>query len=191
MVRLTLVLTMTALAVTTTLAQSVPVPRPFPGAGAPPSGTSTPRTPPAAPPPAPTPAPPVETTPQPIATPAPPAAASGPEIPGVPLYPTAEFLDTIDAGSGQQYYLYGTHAPYRDIVNYYRTVLRNSGREIYRSPGVYQFDLGRFNESRMAYPPSVVVKDYAESNPSGFLFVSGTTETRFQTIIQIVPAEAP
>jgi hypothetical protein len=53
-----------------------------------------------------------------------------------------------------------------------------------------QFDLGRFQENQMAYPPSVVVKDYAWNGAPGYLAVSGTTEKRFRTVIQIVPPTA-
>lgn len=159
---------------------SVPVPRPFPGAGGPPS-TSTPRPAPPAPAPA---GVPKTTAPAEAVAPAP----VGPDLPGVPpVYPTAEYLDSIDAGSGQRYYLYGTDAPFSDIVAYYKTVTRNGGREIYRTPGVHQFELGRFDEDRMAYPPSVVVKDYASDSSRGYLHVDGTNERWFRTIIQIVP----
>lgn len=105
----------------------------------------------------------------------------------VPVYPSAEFLDVFDAGAGQRYYLYGTNLPYAEIVTYYRTTLKNGGREIYKAPGMHQFDLGKFQDDVMAYPPSVVVKDYVTPNSPGFLFVSGTTEKRYRTIIQIVP----
>ena len=57
-------------------------------------------------------------------------------------------------------------------------------------PAMQQFDLGRFDEDAMAYPPSVVVKDYTWNNSPGYLAVSGTTEKRFKTIIQIVAAGA-
>ena len=50
-----------------------------------------------------------------------------------------------------------------------------------------QFDLGKYQEETMAYPPSVVVKDYADGT-SGYVHVKGTTERHFKTIIQIVPA---
>lgn len=164
----------------------VPVPRPFPGAPAPPASSD--------PPPA---------SPQvPIATQAPqapapqvqapaPAPPAGPNLQGVPpIYPAAEHLDTIDAGAGQRYYLYGTDAPFADIVAYYRTVLKNGGREIYRTPGMHQFDLGRFDDERMVYPPSVVIKDYAGGTTPGYLHVAGVEEKRYRTVIQIVPPSA-
>ncbi|HUF47906.1 MAG TPA: hypothetical protein VMM93_08820 [Vicinamibacterales bacterium] len=136
-----------------------PVPRPFPGAA-----PRTPAVPPAEQPPA-------ETT-----------------LAGAPVYPTAEFLESFDAGQNQRYYLYGSNTSYETIVTYYRSVLRNNGREIFREPAMHQFELGRFDDNRMAFPPSVVVKDYAGGGPAGYLFVDGTTEKRFLTIIQIVPA---
>ena len=106
------------------------------------------------------------------------------------MYPSAEFIAGYDAGQGQHYYLYGTDMPYEDIVAYYRTVLRNGGRELFREPPTRQFDLGRYQEDSMAYPPSVVVKDYTWNGAPGYLAVSGTTEKRYRTIIQIVPATA-
>ena len=56
-----------------------------------------------------------------------------------------------------------------------------------QSPAMQQFELGRFNDDTMAYPPSVVVKDYAWNGSEGYLHVDGTTTRRFRTVIQIVP----
>jgi hypothetical protein len=42
----------------------------------------------------------------------------------------------------------------------------------------------------MSFPPSVVVKDYTWNGSDGYLHVSGTTETRYKTVIQIVPPGA-
>jgi hypothetical protein len=168
--------------------QSLPVPQPFPGAGStenaqPPSSPKTP---------APQ-RPAAAATGQPAPAPARPSPADvtvprAPVLPtSVPVYPSAEFLETFDAGAGQQYYLFGTNLPYADIVAYYRNVLKTGGHEVYRTPGVYQFDLGRFDDGKMAFPPSIVVKDYQTENSPGYLFVSGTSEKRYRTIIQIVP----
>lgn len=106
---------------------------------------------------------------------------------GAPLYPAAVFLETIDAGKGQQYHLYGVNAPYADIVIYYRTTLKNGGREIFEAPAMHQWELGRFQSQTMAYPPSIVVKDYTWNGSEGYPHVSGATVTRYRTIIQIVP----
>ena len=104
-----------------------------------------------------------------------------------PIYPAAEFLEEFDAGRGQRFYIYGTNLPYQDIVDYYKARLRNHGREIFETPATQQFELGRFDDKTMAFPPSVVVKDYGWSGSEGYLVVDGTTERRFMTIIQILP----
>ncbi len=106
---------------------------------------------------------------------------------GAPVYPAAVFLETIDAGKGQQYHLYGVQSPYADIVAYYKTTLKNGGRVIFQAPAMHQFELGRFQEETMAYPPSVVVKDYTWNGSEGYPHVDGSTVTRYRTIIQIVP----
>ena len=155
------------------------VPQPFPGSA--PARPADPST-----------APATSTAPPPTSAPLPepprPPAAQAPQ--GLPVYPTAEFIDGYDAGSGQRYYLYGTDMPFEDIVAYYRNVLKNGGRELFREPPTRQFDLGRYQETTMAYPPSVVVKDYTWNGSAGYLAVSGTTEKRYRTIIQIVPVTA-
>jgi hypothetical protein len=151
-----------------------PIPKPFPGSTPP---TTTPGKPAdgSAPPPAPAP-PPKPNTPSPQ------------ELANAPIYPSADFLESFDAGRGQKYYIYGTNAPYIDIIAYYRKQLGNGGQEVFRAPAMQRFDLGRFDEQTMAYPPSVVIKDYSWNGSPGYLFVSGTTEKRYKTIIQIVPA---
>lgn len=167
-------------------APATPVPRPFPGAG---TTTAAPRTQPEAAAPA-----PATAAPAPAPTPQPPPPSAPAVPPGVPVYPTAEYLDTFDAGSGQTYVLYGVNVPYADIVTYYRNTLKRGGDQVFRPPmpPTHQFELGRFQNDRMAFPPSVVVKDYTWNNSPGYLHVSGTTEKRYRTIIQIVaPSPAP
>jgi hypothetical protein len=39
----------------------------------------------------------------------------------------------------------------------------------------------------MTFQPSVVVKDYTWNNQDGYLYVNGTKQEHFKTIIQIVP----
>src|SRR5437762_6946094 len=64
-----------------------------------------------------------------------------------------------------------------------------SRRVLFRSkaPAMQQFDLGKFQDQTMAYPPSVVVKDYSSGATEGYLQVDGTRQRRFKTVIQIVP----
>ena len=154
------------------LAQT-PVPFPRPGAPKP------------AAPPATQPPPRVQSPGQPPASPAdPPTEASL----GVPVYPGAEFLTSYDATRGQRYYLFGTNTGFLEIVNYYKTTLKQKGELVYEEPGVHQFDIGRFREETMAFPPSVTVKDYTWGGSAGFLNPKrGQQPARFKTVIQIVP----
>src|SRR5262245_37294013 len=77
------------------------VPQPFPGSSPTrPADSPAPPGQPPAPPPLPS-APP--TAPAPSVEIPPPANMQAPQ--GLPVYPTAEFIDGFDAGSGQRYYL--------------------------------------------------------------------------------------
>jgi hypothetical protein len=161
-----------ALLVAMLLAQT---PQPFPK-----PGTTRPAAPPA---------------PAPAQTVLPPAQpAPGPnEVPtdatlGVPIYPGAEFLTSYDATHGQRYYLFGTNTGFLEIVNYYKTTLKQKGELIYEDPAIHEFDIGKYKEETMAFPPSVTVKDYTWGGSAGYLNPKrGAQPARFKTIIQIVP----
>ena len=104
------------------------------------------------------------------------------------VYPGAEFLASYDAGRGQRYYLFGTNASFVEIVNYYKTVLKQKGELVYDEPPIHEFDIGRFREETMAFPPSVTVKDYTWGGSAGYLNPKrGAQPQRFKTIIQVVP----
>lgn len=149
-------------------------PQPFPKVG-----------PPSQPPATPAPARPAA---QPSAQPIDPDAAPTDATLGVAIYPGAEYLVSYDAGRNQRYYLFGTNATFVEIVNYYRTVLKQRGELVYEAPGVHQFDIGRFREETMAFPPSVTVKDYTWGGSAGYLNPRrGRQPARFKTVIQIVP----
>jgi hypothetical protein len=108
---------------------------------------------------------------------------------GTPIYPSARFIASYDAGRSQRYYLFGTETDFLQIVTYYRTVLKQKGELVYEEPPVHMFDIGRFREETMAFPPSVTVKDYTWAGSLGYLNPKpGATPARFKTIIQIVPA---
>lgn len=115
-------------------------------------------------------------------------AAVDPRLAGVPIYPGAELLSSFDTGKGQFVFTFGTDLPYSDIVAYYKSQLRSNGTEIFRTPLMHQYDLGQFRADTMSYRPSVTVKDYSTPDSQGYLHVTGTTEKRFRTVIQIVPA---
>jgi hypothetical protein len=156
------------------LAQT-PVPFPRPGA-------TKPATPPAPAPQAPPKVlPPAQPAPQPSGIP-------NEESLGVPIYPGAEFVGSFDAGKSQRYYLFGTNTGFLDIVNYYKNILKQKGELIYEEPAIHEFDIGKFKEETMAFPPSVTVKDYTWGGSAGYLNPKrGKQPARFKTIIQIVP----
>ncbi|PYR89809.1 MAG: hypothetical protein DMF84_22575 [Acidobacteria bacterium] len=134
----------------------------------------------------------------PVASPDPrqPAAASPTDAPteatlGVQIYPGAEFVGSFDAGRGQRYYLFGSTTDFLQIVTYYKTLLKQKGELLFEEPPVHEFDIGKFKEESMAFPPSVTVKDYTWGGSAGYLNPKrGAEPARFKTIIQIVPAPA-
>lgn len=139
--------------------------------------------------------PPAQPAPRP-STPAPPPAPSGtarepaPSLAllGVPVYPGAQFLRSFDAGRGQRFYLFGTAASFAQVVAYYKGALKTGGDLVFEVPATHMFEVGRFNESTMAFPPGVTIKDYASGVSGGYPnTVAGATPARFPTVIQIVP----
>jgi len=172
-----------ALILTVALAQQ-PVPQPFPRPGV--SQPEPPTTPPSRP--VTSPAGPVVSTQ--TASPSPQTVADEPNAAslGVPLYPGSQFIASYDAGRGQRYYLFGTTASYVDIVTYYRTLLRERGNVVFEVPATHVFEIGRFREESMAFPPSVTVKDYESEVSAGYPNPKpGREPARFRTVIQIVP----
>ena len=177
-----------------TFAQAPPVPQPVPQ----PRDRSSQPARPAAPPPATT----SPSAPQQPATPSPaapagassPASAAGPEQApteaalGVPIFPNAQFIASYNAGRGQRYYIFGTSASFVDLVTYYRTTLKQRGELTYEVPATHEFDVGKFDEDRMAFPPGVVIKDFQSDVSPGYPNPKpGGQPARFPTIIQIVP----
>lgn len=107
---------------------------------------------------------------------------------GAPIYPSAVFLTSYDAGRGQRFYIYGVNAPYAEMVNFYRTVLKTKGDELFEAPPTHFFETARFRDETMAFAPSVTVKDFTYGGSAGYPNPkTGATPARFPTIIQIVP----
>jgi hypothetical protein len=162
-------------AVSLTAAQQ---PQPFPRPGAParpaqPSQPSQPVQPPATPPA------PSATAPEPTPTEA---------TMGVPIFPGAQFIASYDAGRGQRYYLFGSAGSFVELVAYYRTVLKQKGELVYEVPATHEFDVGRYREETMAFPPGVTIKDFQSDLSQGYPNPKpGGQPARFPTIIQIVP----
>jgi hypothetical protein len=162
------------------------VPQPFPNPGGPRSAA------PAQPPRATTPAlpPPAGQVPAPAPSnpPASTGAAPTEATLGVPVYPGAQFITSYDAGRGQRYFIFGSTAPFVDLVTYYRNALKQKGELVYDVPATHEFDVGRYNEDTMAFPPGVTIKDYQSDVSQGYPNPKpGGQPARFPTIIQIVP----
>ncbi len=108
---------------------------------------------------------------------------------GLPLYPGAQFIASYDAGRNQRFYLYGTTASFVDLVAFYRAALKQKGDLVFDAPATHQFDVGRFREETMAFPPGVTVKDFQSQISQGYPNPRpGGVPARFPSVIQIVPA---
>ena len=170
-----------ALAVPAATAQP-PVARP-----APPPPVPGAQTKPAQPKPAPT----AQAKPSPPATVAAPAAfeQAPPEgLLGAPVFPAAQYLGSYDAGRGQRFYLYGCTQSFAELVAYYRTVLKDKGELVFEEPATHMFDVGKFKETDVAFPPSVTIKDFTWGGSSGYANPRpGASPAHFPTVIQIVP----
>jgi hypothetical protein len=122
------------------------------------------------------------------------APAAAPDAPpseatlGVPILPGSQYIASYDAGRGQRYYLFGSATPFADVVAYYRTMLKQRGTLLFDVPGTHQFEVGRFREETMAFPPGVTVKDYVSEVSAGYPNPKPATQpAHFSTIVQIVP----
>ena len=120
--------------------------------------------------------------------------ASDGEVPteatlGFPIYPSSQYLTSYDAGRGQRYYLFGTNSSFENMVQYYSVLLDERGDTVFDEPPTHIFEIGRFREESMAFPPGVTIKDYTWNGAEGYLNPTlGAEPERFRTIIQIVPA---
>ena len=110
---------------------------------------------------------------------------------GLPLYPTMQFIASYDAGRGQRYYLFGTTASFADVVAYYKSVLKQKGELVFEEPATHMFEVGRFREDTMAFPPSVTIKDYTWGGMLGYPNPKlGAEPARYKTVVQIVPVSS-
>jgi hypothetical protein len=171
------------------LTASAQTPQPFPRPG----GAAPPAAPAPQSPPAPAPASPLAPRTAPAAQPLPPPgdAPTAASL-GIPLYPSAQFLASYDAGRAQRYYLFGTTASFAEVVAYYQVQLDERGDTVYKDPPTHMFTGGplpRYRDETMAFPPSVTVKDFARGGTSGYPNPRlGAQPGQFPTIVMIVPA---
>ena len=143
--------------------------------------------------PAPRPAAPQPAAPRPAPSSAAPVAAVDPATPseatlGFPIYPGAQFIASYDAGRAQRYYIFGATAPFNDLVTYYRTQLREKGNVVFQDPPTHMFEVGKFNNDTMAFPPGVTIKDFTSGGSQGYANPKpGAQPARFASVIMIVP----
>lgn len=172
--RLALLSCVLAVSATAVFAQAQPpAPKPFPRPGQPPTTT---------------PAKPAEQVPAAPATAPPPSGEPTEATLGMPIYPAAQYLVSYDAGRGQRFYLFGTTATFAEVVAYYRSVLKQRGELVFEQPATHMFDVGRFREESMGFPPGITVKDYTWGGMAGYLNPKpGGKPARFPTVVQVVP----
>ena len=125
------------------------------------------------------------------------AAVDAPEVApaacqqGAPVLAGAQYLASYDAGMGQIYCLYGSGQAFADVVTYYRTVLKDRGELVFDAPATHMFEVGKFKEADVAFPPGVTVKDYTWGGSPGYMNPRlGSSPGFFPTVIQIVPPPA-
>ena len=111
------------------------------------------------------------------------------EMLGFPVVSNAHFVGSYDAGRGQRYYLFGSELPFSALVKYYQTALKNRGSLVFDTPATHVFEIGRFREETMAFPPGVTIKDYTWNGSAGYMNPKRNAQpARFPSIVQIVPA---
>lgn len=148
--------------------------------------------------PAPAPAPPAARPAPPAAAPLPPPSAVQPAavdpatpseaVLGFPVYPAAQFIASYDAGRAQRYYIFGSTASFADLVTYYRTQLKEKGNLVFQDPPTHMFEIGKFSDDTMAFPPGVTIKDFTAGGSPGYANPKlGAQPARFPSIIMIVP----
>jgi hypothetical protein len=69
--------------------------------------------------------------------------------------------------------------------------LDERGSLVFKDPPTHMFEIGRFREETMAFPPGVTVKDWTSGGSKGYLNPRPTGQPqRFPTIVMIVPPQA-
>lgn len=102
-----------------------------------------------------------------------------------------QFIESYDAGSGQRFFLFGTTASFAEVVEYYKSALKQRGELVFEEPPTHMFEIGKFREETMAFPPSITLKDYMWGGMTGYPNPKPNAEpARFRTVVQIVPIPA-
>ena len=110
----------------------------------------------------------------------------------MPILPGSQYITSYDAGRGQRFYLFGTTSSFFDAVAFYRAALREKGNLVFEQPATHMFEVGKFRDETMAFPPGVTVKDFASGGSAGYPNPKrGEQPERYPTIVQIVPLPPP
>ena len=68
-------------------------------------------------------------------------------------------------------------------------MLKERGNQVFEEPPTHMFEVGRFREETMAFPPGVTIKDWTWGGTEGYPNPKPDGQpARFPTIIMIVPA---
>ena len=54
-------------------------------------------------------------------------------------------------------------------MKYYQSALKNRGTLVFDAPATHVFEIGRFREETMAFPPGVTIKDYTWNGSAGYM----------------------
>ena len=79
---------------------------------------------------------------------------------GVPIYPAAAVHHVLRRRARTALLPLWHHRRLRRDRAVLQDTLKQRGELVFEEPPVHQFDIGRFREETMAFPPSVTVKDY-------------------------------
>ena len=109
---------------------------------------------------------------------------------GFPIYPTAQFIASYDAGRGAALlHLRRDGAVRRPRRSTTGRQLKERGNQVFEEPPTHMFEVGRFRDETMAFPPGVTIKDWTWGGSSGYPNPKPSGQpARFPTIIMIVPA---
>ena len=86
---------------------------------------------------------------------------------GVPLYPGRAVHRVVRRRPRPAVLPLRLDAAFVGLVTYYRTLLKQRGELVFDVPATHQFDVGRFREETMAFPPGVTIKDYRVGDLAG------------------------
>ena len=97
-------------------------------------------------------------------------------------------LASYDAGRGQRYYLFGIDRVVRRAGRVLPHGAEAARRLVFDVPATHKFEVGRFREETMAFPPGVTVKDFSRRCRRATRTRSPARSRRgSRRIIQIVP----